>query len=248
MYPIKSRLRLVLGNWKMFGNLVTNAKLLNQLRNAKIFNYCEVGICVPFPYLFQVSKTLMNSRISWGVQDISLHEQGAYTGEVSGKMLKDFNCRWTLVGHSERRLFHGETNEIVVGKIQAALLVNLTPVVCIGETLNQYNDGSSLSVINSQLEPILSLGQKAVSKIVIAYEPIWAIGNKTIIDPERIQKIHENIRESLYQINAGHIRILYGGNVKISNAIHLFSMPDIDGALIGRVSLIAKDFLKIASI
>jgi len=183
MTSVDNRARLVLGNWKMHGNLAENAALLTELRAADAASHCEIGICVPFPYLAQAGSALTGSSVSWGAQDVSAHEKGAYTGEVSGAMLKEFGCRWALAGHSERRVLHGETDEIVAAKAQAALAAGLTPVVCVGESLADREAGNTLAVIERQLKPVLALGAESVARMVLAYEPVWAIGTGRTASP-----------------------------------------------------------------
>lgn len=237
-----------MGNWKMHGNKEANADLLSQLcaGNADA-GACELAVCVPFPYLQQVSDALHGSNISWGGQDVSAHEQGAYTGEVSAAMLTDFACRWTLVGHSERRSLHGETSRQVAAKAQAALAAGLTPVVCVGETLEDREAARTHDVIAEQLEPVLALGADAVSHVVLAYEPVWAIGTGRTATPEQAQDVHAFIRSRLNDMGTPQVRVLYGGSVKAANAASLFAMDDIDGALVGGASLVAQEFLRIAA-
>ena len=242
-----SRPRLVLGNWKMNGNLADNARLLDALRQGAGAAACEIGVCVPFPYLAQVAAVLAGSPIAWGAQDISAHQAGAYTGEVSGSMLADFQCRWVLVGHSERRALHGETSQQVADKAQAALSAGLTPVVCVGESLDDREAGRTLDVIRAQLAPVLALGADAVSRMVLAYEPVWAIGTGRTASPEQAQEVHAAIRADLTATGVPQVRVLYGGSVKGANAASLFAMPDIDGGLIGGASLIPEEFLRIAA-
>lgn len=243
-----SRTRLVLGNWKMHGNLAENAKLLTALlaapRNA---SSTQMGVCVPFPYLAQTAQLLKGSLIAWGAQDISVHAHGAYTGEVSGAMLNDFACRYVLVGHSERRAMHAESDQLVADKAAAALKAGMTPVVCVGESLSERDAGQAVAVIARQLAPVLALGADAVNKVVVAYEPVWAIGTGRTASPEQAQEVHAAIRAALKGIGAEKIQILYGGSVKAANAASLFAMPDIDGALVGGASLVAEDFLAIAA-
>ena len=162
-------------------------------------------------------------------------------------MLADFGCRWVLVGHSERRSYHGETNDLVAAKAQAALAAGLTPVVCVGETLDEQKAGQTLAVIERQLAPVLALGLDAVQRLVVAYEPVWAIGTGLTATPEQAQEVHAAIRGQLDSIGAGQVRVLYGGSVKASNAASLFAMPDIDGALVGGAALVASEFLSIAA-
>jgi triosephosphate isomerase len=240
-----TRKRLVIGNWKMHGNLADNAKLLAALRPAQ--SSAQIAVCVPFPYLNQAAEALMGSAVSWGAQDISTQKQGAFTGEVSGAMLKDFACTWVLVGHSERRSMHGETDQLVADKAQAALTAGLTPVVCVGESLAERDAGQAIAVIQRQLAPVLGLGAAAVNQMVVAYEPVWAIGTGRTASPEQAQEVHAAIRAALQVAGAGNIQILYGGSVKAANAASLFSMPDIDGALVGGAALVAEEFLAIAA-
>ncbi|MDN4016703.1 triose-phosphate isomerase [Zwartia panacis] len=243
-----TRTRLVLGNWKMHGNLADNTKLLNALLAApRAATTTQMGVCVPFPYLAQTALALSGSSIAWGAQDISVHAQGAYTGEVSGGMLKDFSCHYVLVGHSERRAMHAESDQLVSDKARAALTAGLTPVVCVGESLAERDAGQAVSVITRQLAPVLALGSEAVLKMVIAYEPVWAIGTGRTATPEQAQEVHAAIRAALKGAGAEQVQILYGGSVKAANAASLFAMPDIDGALVGGASLVAEDFLAIAA-
>lgn len=243
-----TRTRLVLGNWKMHGNLADNTKLLNGLLAApRAATTTQMGVCVPYPYLAQTALALSGSSIAWGAQDISVHAQGAYTGEVSGGMLKDFSCHYVLVGHSERRAMHAESDQLVADKARAALAAGLTPVVCVGESLAERDAGQAVSVITRQLAPVLALGSEAVLKMVIAYEPVWAIGTGRTATPEQAQEVHAAIRAALKGVGAEQVQILYGGSVKAANAASLFAMPDIDGALVGGASLVAEDFLAIAA-
>ena len=247
-----ARPRLVLGNWKMHGNLADNARLLSQLHavaaaDGTLSARCAIGVCVPFPYLAQVAAALADSPVSWGAQDVSVHEQGAYTGEVSGTMLRDFGCRWALVGHSERRMYHGESDQLVAEKAQAALKAGLTPVVCVGETLQDREAGNTLAVIERQLAPVLALGAESLAKMVLAYEPVWAIGTGLTATPEQAQEVHSAIRVALSGLGAPQVQVLYGGSVKAANAATLFTMPDIDGALVGGASLVAEEFWRIAA-
>lgn len=237
-----------MGNWKMNGLLASNASLLAGLRaSSDLADGREVAVCVPFPYLAQIGQALQGSLITFGAQDLSPHQQGAYTGDVSGDMLSDLGCSWVLVGHSERRSYHGETDQQVAHKASAALAAGLTPVVCIGETLAEQEAGHTLGVVARQLAPILALGERAVASMVVAYEPIWAIGTGLTATPQQAQDVHAAIRASLASVGAGHVRILYGGSVNASNAVSLFSMSDIDGALVGGASLVSEEFLRIVA-
>lgn len=249
-----ARTRLVLGNWKMNGSLSDNAALLTALRAAAtsadsgLMPTCETGVCVPFPYLAQAEVLLKGCAISWGAQDVSMYDKGAYTGEVSASMLTDFGCRWVLVGHSERRAMHGESDDLVAAKAAAAVAAGLTPVVCVGETLAEREAGSTLQVIERQLAPVLDMGADALSRMVLAYEPVWAIGTGRTASPEQAQEVHGAIRTALEGLGAPQVRVLYGGSVKASNAASLFEMADIDGALVGGASLVADEFLRIAAV
>ena len=243
----QARARLVLGNWKMHGSLAENAALLAALRAADTNSRSQVGVCVPFPYLAQAAQALQGSAVTWGAQDVSVHEKGAYTGEVSAAMLKDFACRWVLAGHSERRAYHGETDQAVADKARAALQSGLTPVVCVGETLDEREAGQTLAVIRRQLAPVLALGADAVARMVLAYEPVWAIGTGRSATPEQAQEVHAAIRAELAALGAPQVQVLYGGSVKGANAASLFAMADIDGALVGGAALVAEEFLRIAA-
>ena len=247
MTQTANRARLVLGNWKMHGSLADNAALLDALRAADAASHCQIGVCVPFPYLAQTAQALAGSAITWGAQDVSAQAKGAFTGEVSASMLKEFGCRWALAGHSERRTLHGESDQLVADKARAALEQGLTPVVCVGESLEQRESGDTLAVIERQLAPVLALGREAVAAMVLAYEPVWAIGTGRTATPEQAQAVHAVLRAQL-QAATGHgerMKILYGGSVKADNAATLFAQPDIDGGLIGGASLKAADFVAI---
>ncbi|MDO5680662.1 MAG: triose-phosphate isomerase [Pelistega sp.] len=246
--------RLVMGNWKMNGSLAANQALLTGLRNAVDaagkggqYAQCTIAVCPPTPYLAQVQQSLQGSEISWGAQDLSVQASGAYTGEVSAAMLNDFSCRWVIVGHSERRAYHAESSDLVAQKAQAALAANITPVVCVGESLQERESEQTLRIIEEQLAPVLALGQEQVAKMVIAYEPVWAIGTGLTATPEQAQEVHAFIRGLLQNVGAPQVQILYGGSVKANNAASLFAMPDINGALVGGAALQAEEFLAIAA-
>ncbi|MGS1115781.1 triose-phosphate isomerase [Castellaniella sp. UC4442_H9] len=242
------RKRLVMGNWKMHGSLQDNAALLGALLSgAGRAGDTELAVCVPSPYLAQAQASLAGSRISWGAQDVSVHDHGAYTGEISAAMLADFGCSWVLCGHSERRAMHAESSSLVAAKASSALACGLTPVVCVGETLSDRDAGGAECVIGDQLDPVLALGAEALSQMVIAYEPVWAIGTGRTATPDQAQAVHAFIRAALARHGAGQTRVLYGGSVKAANAASLFAQPDIDGALVGGASLVADEFLKIAA-
>ena len=231
----------------MNGSLAANAALLDAVRRELAgFPNAEFGVAVPFPYLGQVQSALQGSNIAWGAQDVSVHAAGAYTGEVAASMLTDFGCRFVLVGHSERRSLHGETSDTVARKAQAALGAGITAVVCVGETLAEREAGDTLTAIRAQLQPVLQLGARAVSGMVLAYEPVWAIGTGRTATPEQAQQVHAAIRAALAELGVPEVRVLYGGSVKAANAASLFGMADIDGALVGGASLDAADFAGIA--
>ena len=243
------RRTLIAGNWKMNGSLAANATLLEGiLAGAKAT--CDLAVCVPAPYLAQVQTALSGSAIRWGAQDLSEHESGAYTGEVSAQMLKDFGCTYVIVGHSERRSYHGESDALVARKAVRALETGLIPIVCVGETLQEREEDKTNAVVVRQLEPVIKAVGAQLVDIVIAYEPVWAIGTGKTATPAMAQQVHEVVHATLAEadaIAAGRMQILYGGSMKPDNASELLAMPDIDGGLIGGASLKAPDFLAIAA-
>lgn len=234
----------------MHGSLATNLDLLQAVR-AGVTGRADVGLCVPYPYLAQARGVLEGSPVAWGAQDVSAHDQGAWTGEVSGGMLADFACRYVLVGHSERRSFFGETDAVVTAKFAAALRAGLTPILCVGETLAEREAGITGEVVTRQLDEVLAgNGSAAFVRAVVAYEPVWAIGTGRTATPAQAQEVHALIRARLMRESAEvgkSLRILYGGSVKAGNAAEIFSQPDIDGGLIGGASLVAADFLVICA-
>jgi len=237
------RARLVAGNWKMHGSLRVNAALLDALK-VGLKPSDNVAVCAPFPYLAQVSTALAGSSIAWGAQNLSEHDGGAYTGEVSGAMLKEFGCRYAIVGHSERRALYGEDDARVAAKFVAARRAGLTPILCVGETLEQRERGETENVVERQLDAVVAAaGAAALADAVLAYEPVWAIGTGRNATPQQAQDVHAFLRGRL----SGEIAILYGGSVKPGNAKELFAMPDIDGGLIGGASLAAPDFIAICA-
>ena len=243
------RRSLVAGNWKMHGRLDANRSLIDALVAAPR-PACEVAVCVPFPYLAQAQALLAGSAIALGAQDCSVHEQGAYTGEVAAGMLREFGCSHVIVGHSERRALHGETDATVAAKAERALASGLTPIVCVGETLEQREQGQTEAVIGMQLDAVLHLlGAQRSSHIVLAYEPVWAIGTGRSASAAQAQQVHAFLRARVrhHGADADALPMLYGGSVKPDNARELFAQPDIDGGLIGGASLKAADFLAIAS-
>ena len=241
-----TRRPLVVGNWKMNGNRVANVELLAALKEAGPFD-AEVAVCPPFPYLADVALSLQGSRIEWGAQDCSAHEPGAYTGEVGASMLAEFGCRYVIVGHSERRAGHAESDQQVADKAKAALAQHLTPIVCVGETLAERDAGRTDEVVKRQLSAVIHTLGHCISQVVVAYEPVWAVGTGRTASPEEAQAVHALLRRQLAAATerAPQIRILYGGSVKPGNASGLFAQPDIDGGLIGGAALIADDFAAI---
>ena len=240
------RRKLVVGNWKMHGSRPANAELLAAIVGGRPYA-CDVAVCVPYPYLTETAASLAGSDVRWGAQDCSAHEQGAFTGEVSVPMLAEFGCRYVIVGHSERRAYHAESDLLVAQKAQAALGRGITPIVCVGETLEQREAGETDAVVKRQLAAVIHQLAHCAGEIVVAYEPVWAIGTGRTATPEQAQAVHAVLRAQL-QAATGHaarMRIVYGGSVKADNAKALFAMPDIDGGLIGGASLKAADFLAI---
>ena len=238
--------KLVVGNWKMHGSRPANAELLAGILGARPFG-CDAAVCVPFPYLSETAVTLAGSDVRWGAQDCSAHEQGAYTGEVSAAMLAEFGCRYAIVGHSERRALHGESDQLVADKAKAALARGVTPIVCVGEMRAQREAGETAAVVKRQLSAVIHALTHCVSEMVVAYEPVWAIGTGLSATPQQAQEVHALLRAQL-QAASGHaarLKILYGGSVKPDNAAALFAQADIDGALVGGAALKAADFVAI---
>ena len=243
------RRTLIAGNWKMNGSLGANALLLEGIL-AGATATCDLAVCVPAPYLAQVQMALSASAVRWGAQDLSEHDSGAFTGEVSAQMLKDFGCTYVIVGHSERRSYHSESDELVARKAVRALDAGLIPIVCVGETLQEREQDRTNAVVVRQLEPVIKAVGAQLVNIVIAYEPVWAIGTGKTATPAMAQQVHEVVRATLAKADTGaadKIQISYGGSMKPDNAKELLAMPDIDGGLIGGASLKAPDFLAIAS-
>jgi triosephosphate isomerase len=243
------RPKLIVGNWKMNGSRAANAALLDGIAAGLDGAKASVAVCVPAPYLQQCEDALKGGPIAWGAQDVSAYSGGAYTGEICAKMLSDFACRYVIVGHSERRAYHGESSELVAKKAQAAMKEGLTPIVCVGETLEQREAGQTFDVVGAQLGAVLELlPADAVGRIVVAYEPVWAIGTGRTATPEMAQEVHAQLRAQLRARNgeaADGVAILYGGSMKPENARELLAQPDIDGGLIGGAALKAQDFLAI---
>ena len=239
--------KLIAGNWKMNGGLAANEALVSALLAGLGTPGCEVAVCVPAPYLAQLQALLRNSPVSLGAQDVSAHESGAYTGEVSVAMLKDFGVRYAIVGHSERRQYHGETDAVVAAKAQHALAAGVTPIVCVGETLAEREAGKTEEVVKRQLAAVIHTNGHCISEIVVAYEPVWAIGTGKTATPEQAQQVHAVLRAQLKAASdhADRIKILYGGSMNAANASQLLAQADIDGGLIGGAALKAPDFLTI---
>jgi triosephosphate isomerase len=243
---------LVAGNWKMHGSRAENASLVETLLDLlRPESRAEVLICPPFVYLWETGRMLKDTDVALGAQSVCAEPLGAFTGEISGSMLLDVGCRYVLVGHSERRQLYGESDALVARKFMAAQAQGLTPVLCVGETLEERESERTTEVVQRQLEAVLSVsGVAALGNAVIAYEPVWAIGTGRTASPEQAQEVHALIRAKVAALDAtiaGSVRILYGGSVKASNARELFAMADIDGGLVGGASLTAEEFAQICA-
>jgi triosephosphate isomerase (TIM) len=226
---------LVAGNWKMHGSRAANRALLDGILKGLGKDGAECAVCVPFPYLSDMAEWLRATPLAWGAQNVSEHEKGAFTGEVSASMLVEFGCRYVIVGHSERRQLYGESDRQVAAKYAAARKAGLEPILCVGETLEEREAGRTQDVVARQLDAVSFSGG------VLAYEPVWAIGTGRNATPEQAQEVHAFLRKRV----SPETCILYGGSVKAQNAAALFAMPDVDGGLIGGASLVADDFLAI---
>ena len=238
--------KLIVGNWKMNGDLAGNARLLGRLASEwRATKGRAMAVCVPAPYLAQAQSALAGSAIAWGAQAVSEHAAGAYTGDVSAAMVAEFGTRYAIVGHSERRQWHGESDAIVAAKARAALAAGLTPIACVGETLAERERGDTDVVVARELDALTEALGADAARIVVAYEPVWAIGTGRSASPAEAQAVHASLRARLGRAGAGDVAILYGGSVKGANAAALFAMPDIDGALVGGASLDADEFLMI---
>ncbi len=233
----------------MNGSLAGNEVLLSGIAAGLGTSGADCAVCAPAPYLAQCQAALAGGAIGWGAQDVSASASGAFTGEVSAAMLAEFGCRYAIVGHSERRAMHAESNELVAKKAVAALAAGITPIVCVGETLAQREAGQTQPIVAAQLDAVLALlGEADIARIVVAYEPVWAIGTGKTATPEMAQEVHAQLRAQLKQTNAvaaDTVQILYGGSMKPDNAKELMAQPDIDGGLIGGAALKAADFLAI---
>jgi triosephosphate isomerase len=240
--------KFIAGNWKMNGSLAANASLLQAVLDGSKGMNCQVAVCVPSAYLAQVQALLAGqSLIALGSQDVSAQEVGAFTGEISAGMLKDFAVRFAIVGHSERRQYHAESDAVVALKAQRALSSGITPIVCVGETLAERQAGQTEEVVRRQLAAIIHTNGHCISEIVVAYEPVWAIGTGLTATPEQAQEVHAVLRAQLKAAtsHSNRISILYGGSMNAANAAQLLAQAEIDGGLIGGAALKAADFLAI---
>jgi triosephosphate isomerase len=244
------RSKAVVGNWKLNGSLAANEALLSALlREIPKGGPAACAVCVPAPYLAQARSLLAGSGIAWGAQDVSRYDRGAYTGEVSGAMLADFGCRYAIVGHSERRTIFGESDAVVAEKYAAARRAKLTPIFCVGETLEERERGETQAVLARQVDALLkACGVKELDGGVVAYEPVWAIGTGRTATSAQAEEAHAFIRGRIAAQDAEVARrltILYGGSVKAANAAELFAMSNVDGGLVGGASLVAEEFVAI---
>ncbi|MBX9832032.1 MAG: triose-phosphate isomerase [Burkholderiaceae bacterium] len=239
--------KLIAGNWKMNGSTAANAALVQQLLAGVGQAACDIAVCVPAPYLAEVGALVKGAAIAVGAQDVSAYDAGAYTGEVSAGMLRDLGVRYAVVGHSERRQYHGETDAVVANKAQKALAAGITPIVCVGETLQEREAGLTEEVVKRQLAAVIHTNGHCISEIVVAYEPVWAIGTGKTASPEQAQQVHAVLRAQLHAAteHSDRVQILYGGSMNAANAAQLLGQADIDGGLVGGASLKAPDFLAI---
>jgi len=240
----------VAGNWKMNGSKERVQQLLHGIIQGRGSSAgAEVAVCAPAIYISQVEKILGGTNIAWGGQDLSIHDSGAYTGEISAAMLRDFASTYVLVGHSERREYHAESDQLVAQKYAKAKASGLKPILCIGETQRQREADETEAVVARQLDALIELeGVSSLTDGIVAYEPVWAIGTGLTATPEQAQEVHAFIRSRIAERDAGiaeGVRLLYGGSMKPGNAAELISKPDIDGGLIGGAALTAVDFLGI---
>ncbi|HIQ14229.1 MAG TPA: triose-phosphate isomerase [Leucothrix sp.] len=240
---------LVAGNWKLNGSTESIKELLEGILAGMSDAKTDVAVCAPYIYIPQVQDILARTEVGYGSQSISENDSGAFTGEISGSMLNDFACKYAIVGHSERRTLFGEKDADTANKFAAARKHGLTPILCIGELLEEREQGITEDVVSRQLDAVIELeGVEALADAVIAYEPVWAIGTGKTASPQQAQDVHAFIRGKIAKLNAEvaeKVQILYGGSVNGGNADELFAMPDIDGGLIGGASLKAEDFLAI---
>jgi triosephosphate isomerase (TIM) len=244
------RKSIVAGNWKLNGSRKRARALLDGLLQGPLPEGVRIVVFPPALYLAELVEAYSGTAIEFGAQDVSEHSQGAYTGELSAAMLLDVGARWTLVGHSERRAYHGESSELVARKARAAVNAGLSAIVCIGESRQERENLATEAVLRAQLAPVLSLEAEVLSGCVVAYEPVWAIGTGLTASPQQAQDAHAFIRSEFAAVDAtmaNSLAVLYGGSVKPENAAALFAQPDVDGGLIGGASLVADDFLGIAA-
>ncbi|OGT84792.1 MAG: triose-phosphate isomerase [Gammaproteobacteria bacterium RIFCSPLOWO2_02_FULL_61_13] len=244
-----TRRPLVAANWKMNGRLASLRPLVAEIRAGVEGCRAEVALCVPFPYLGEVGSKLAGSAIELGAQNVSEHESGAFTGEVSAAMLRDYNCRFAVVGHSERRTLYGESDALVAAKFVHAIRSGLTAILCVGESLAERESGQTEEVVARQLDTVIkTAGVEQFSQAVVAYEPVWAIGTGRTATAEQAQEVHAFIRLRIARHDddvADGLRIIYGGSVKGGNAKEIFAMADVDGGLIGGASLNGAEFVQI---
>ncbi|OGI40242.1 MAG: triose-phosphate isomerase [Candidatus Muproteobacteria bacterium RBG_16_62_13] len=247
---MSKRRTLVAGNWKMNGSRAESTALVNGLKQgiASVTN-ADLAVCPPFILIPLAADLLKGTPIAVGGQNLNINKSGAFTGEISGPMLKDAGCRYVIVGHSERRALYGETDAMVADKFKAAQEHGLVPILCVGELLEEREANQTETVVSRQLDAVINkCGIASFANAVIAYEPVWAIGTGKTATPEQAQAVHKFIRDKLAKLDAGvagGVRILYGGSMKASNAKELLGQPDIDGGLIGGASLQAEEFLNI---
>jgi triosephosphate isomerase (TIM) len=243
------RTKSVVGNWKLNGSLAANEALLKALlREIPRQGTVACAVCVPAPYLAQARELLQGSGIGWGAQDVSRFEKGAYTGDVSGAMVAEFGARYAIVGHSERRAIFGDTDEMVVAKYTAARRAKLTPIFCVGETLEEREAGRTEAVLARQIDAVLASGAAQLQGGMLAYEPVWAIGTGKTATSAQAEQAHAFLRARIAvkdKAVAAALPILYGGSVKAANARELFAMPNVDGGLVGGASLVAEEFVAI---
>ena len=243
------RKTIVAGNWKMNASKETVSSLIEGILSGMNEVSSEVIVCAPFPYLSQVESLINNSKLMLGAQNLNINPAGAFTGEVSADMIKDFGAQHVIVGHSERRSLYGETNAIVAEKTKAAIGAGLTPLLCVGESLEDRESGKTEAIVEEQINAVIDLiGIEAFDQVIIAYEPVWAIGTGLTASPEQAQTVHLFIRNLLANSSekiAKRTPILYGGSMNAANAADLISCSDIDGGLIGGAALKAEDFLQI---
>jgi triosephosphate isomerase (TIM) len=239
--------KLIAGNWKMNGTIASNEVLVRAVLETSATWKCQVAVCVPSVYLSQVQTLAQGTPLLVGAQDVSSHESGAFTGEIAAPMLRDMGVRYAIVGHSERRQYHGESDALVADKAARALAAGITPIVCVGETLAEREAGKTEEVVKRQLAAVIHTNGHCISEIVVAYEPVWAIGTGKTASPEQAQQVHAVLRAQLRAASpqADKIQILYGGSMNAANAAELLAQPDIDGGLVGGASLKAPDFVRI---